>query len=104
MAQDHVGLCVFAARKMAHLTEYACCAILLWRALRQYTRLDRRPWTARHAWIAFGLCAAYATTDEIHQCFVPGRQGAVHDVLLDSLGAACGLFVLWLTGRWSRQW
>ena len=73
-------------------------------ALRQYTRLDLRPWTARHAWLALGLSCTYAITDELHQCCVPGRQGAMGDVLLDSLGAACGLLLLWLAGRWSKRW
>ena len=104
IGEDEVGFCVLAARKLAHVSEYAFCAILLWRAVRRYTGDDRRPWIPRHAWVAFAISAAYACTDEIHQRFVPGRQGAVTDVLLDSLGAAAGLLAVWLAGRWSKLW
>jgi VanZ family protein len=104
LSEEGVGLCVLAARKTAHFTEYAFCAILLWRALRQHHRHDRRPWTPSHAWLALALSAAYAATDEIHQIFVPGRQAAVTDVLLDSFGAACGLLLLWFAGRLSKLW
>jgi VanZ family protein len=34
--------------------------------------------------------------DEIHQSFVPGRQGAVADVLIDSVGVLAGvLLAVW---------
>ena len=103
-SEDAIGLCVLAVRKLAHVTEYAFCAILLWRALRQYTAADRRPWIPRHAWVAFAICVAYAITDEFHQRFVPGRGPALTDVFLDSLGAAAGLLAVWLAGRWSKLW
>jgi VanZ family protein len=34
------------------------------------------------------LVAAYASLDEFHQLFVPGRTAAVTDVLLDTAGGA----------------
>ena len=46
----------------------------------------------------------YATTDEFHQTFVPSREGCVRDVIIDSTGAAMGLFALWLLGRWRKYW
>jgi VanZ family protein len=36
--------------------------------------------------IAILISTLYATTDEIHQFFVPGRTAALGDVLIDSLG------------------
>lgn len=95
---------VVAVRKLAHVTEYACCAILLWRALRRHTARDTRPWSWREPALSLLIVFAYAITDEWHQTFVPGRQGAVHDVLLDTLGGALGLFAIWLAGRWSKRW
>jgi VanZ family protein len=95
---------VLGVRKLAHLTEYAFCAILLWRALRQYKAHDRRPWSWREARTALIIVVLYAISDEIHQCFVPGRQGAVLDVLLDSVGGLLGLAAIWAAstrvGRW----
>ena len=68
-------------RKLAHVTEYAILGALLLRA-------TRRPW------LALGLAAAYAASDEVHQHFVEGRVGAPLDVLIDSVGVAMGVF-LW---------
>jgi VanZ family protein len=104
MSAEALGHCVLAARKCAHLVEYACCAILLWRARRQHTSKDTRPWNPREARWALIVVFAYACTDELHQSFVPGRQGAVHDVLLDTLGGALGLLAVWCAGRWSKKW
>jgi VanZ family protein len=99
-SDDTVWATVFAARKGAHLTEYALFATLLWRAMRG----ARTGWTRRHAAIAWFAATGFAMTDEIHQAFVPGRQGSPWDVLLDSAGAAGGLFVLWYLGRWRKKW
>ncbi len=32
----------------------------------------------------------YSCTDEIHQCFVPGRSAQISDIITDSLGALSG--------------
>ena len=62
------------------------------------------PWSWRDARLALLLVALYAATDEFHQLFVPSREAAVHDVLLDTLGGAIGLFALWWVGRWRNRW
>jgi VanZ family protein len=33
--------------------------------------------------------------DEIHQAYIPGRNASVVDVLLDVVGIALCLFILW---------
>lgn len=43
---------------------------------------------------AFIFTVLYAASDEIHQLFVPGREGKVTDVLIDSAGA---LFFICIT-------
>jgi VanZ family protein len=65
-------------RKLAHTAEFAILGALLLRAL-------------GHAWAALGLGVAYAVTDEIHQSFVPGRQGSPLDVLIDAAGVGVGV-------------
>ena len=40
-------------------------------------------------------CIAYAISDEIHQNFSAGRGPGARDVLIDSLGAVCGIFIFW---------
>ena len=67
-----------ALRKLAHLTEYAILGALLLRA-------------TRRAWVALGLAALYATSDEVHQHFVAGRHGAPLDVAIDTVGALAGI-------------
>jgi len=104
MSDAGIGTCILFARKCAHLTEYAFFAILIWRALRQHTRHDRRPWSWREPKWALLTVFAYACLDELHQCFVPGRQGAVQDVLLDTLGGAFALVMLWRVGKLSKRW
>ncbi len=86
---------VYVIRKAAHVTEYAVLAGLLWRALRSRQRGGALPWNWRLAGQAFGLVVAYAASDELHQLFVPTREGRIRDVLYDSAGAAAALFFLW---------
>jgi VanZ family protein len=104
-ADETVHTVVFIARKWAHVTEYAIFALILWRALRGGTRSPAPVgWSRRLALLAWGGATIFAMTDELHQTFVPGRQGSFWDVMIDSLGAAAGLFAFWLLGRWRKQW
>ena len=65
-------------RKLAHTVEYAILGLLLVRALRRELP-------------ALVLGVAYASSDELHQHFVPGRRGAPLDVLIDAVGVALGI-------------
>jgi VanZ family protein len=76
----------FGLRKMAHLTEYAILGILAWRAAD-----DERRLSPRVAVLVLLGCAAYASFDEWHQTFVPGRIGSPIDVTIDTIGASLGL-------------
>jgi VanZ family protein len=104
MSDAGIGTCILIVRKCAHLTEYAFFAILIWRALRQPPRGDHRPWSWREPKWALLIVFAYACLDELHQTFVPGRQGAIQDVLLDTLGGAFGLVLLWRMGKLFKRW
>jgi len=42
--------------------------------------------------LGFNFC--YASTDEIHQLFIPGRSGQFKDVCIDTAGTAIGLLLL----------
>ena len=74
-----LGLWDLALRKLAHVAEYAVLGALLVRAL------------DGHALVALALGVAYATTDEIHQHFVPGRVGSPVDIAIDAAGVLTGL-------------
>ena len=74
---------------IAHFTEYAILASLLWLALRS------SPGLARHATaIAFGLPCCTRSSDELHQSFVPGRTPDARDWLVDLAGAALAIWLL----------
>jgi VanZ family protein len=66
-------------RKIAHAAEFAVLGLLLVRAL------------GREG-LALALGIAYAASDELHQHFVPGRQGAPVDVLIDAVGVFVGVY------------
>lgn len=89
-------------RKGGHLTEYAVLSVLLWRALSKPRGAapSRRHW--RCVAMAVGLASLYAVSDEFHQSFYSSRQASGWDVLIDSVGAAIGLGLVWLYYRWRR--
>jgi VanZ family protein len=45
-------------------------------------------WLTQVSWLAFAIAIGYAITDEIHQTFVPTRNGSSVDVPIDAVGAA----------------
>lgn len=104
LSEQVVDSLVFDIRKCAHLTEFAVLALLVWRALRKPIRRDPRPWRWTEARLALLCVMLYASSDEFHQLFVPSRQAAIGDVLIDTTGGATGLLVLWLVGRWRKAW
>lgn len=103
LSDEAVHGIVMVVRKCAHVTEYAVLALLLWRALRKPTEQANPPWQWSKAGLVLALLAIYAASDEIHQAFVPTRQGSVWDVLLDMGGAALALVCLWGLGRWRNR-
>lgn len=73
VAQDQVLNFLFF--KGLHLLEYGMLFILLYRA------------TKKKMLLSLVLTIVYAISDEIHQLFVPTREGRVRDIFIDSFGA-----------------
>ena len=70
----------FPVRKGAHMTEYVILAVLLLGILAgEYMEGCIVIWSVI-------LAALYASTDEFHQLFVPGRSGQFRDVLIVDTG------------------
>lgn len=91
-------------RKCAHFTEYFILSLLILRAI----RAGEKGMYLRWALITILIVAGYASLDEYHQSFVPGRQAAVHDVLIDTSGGitaqiVASLFVLLGKAREKRR-
>ena len=77
-------------RKLAHLTEYAIFALLLYGV--PYKKRQGL-WQPRRAVICIAIAAAYSLTDEFHQVFVPGRHASLGDCGLGTIGAALAMLV-----------
>lgn len=52
-------------------------------------------WKNQHLWLAWLLAVMYAVTDETYQSFIPGRHDSAWDVIIDSIGAAIPLFIIY---------
>ena len=79
-----IGLLSLIIRKLAHFIEYFILGILV---INFITRYDKK------IIIAILLCIIYATSDEIHQIFVPGRSCQIIDIVIDSLGSIMGIYL-----------
>src|ERR1700677_5209529 len=77
-----LGLLHHIIRKCAHLTEYFILSLLIFRGI----RAGQQGWHLRWALTTVLIVAGYAALDEFHQSFVPGRQAAFTDVLIDASG------------------
>jgi VanZ family protein len=101
ISEESIGQVQLGVRKTAHMTEYAILALLMWRALRKPARADQgRAWRWNEMAMGFGLAVLFAVSDEIHQSFVPSREGRVLDVLIDAMGALLGLLACRAWGKW----
>ena len=86
------------SRRLPTSTEYGILTALLFSALRLHIAHKG------HALLTAALVAVlYACSDEWHQSFVPGREGRLRDVGIDSIGAVVAS--LWLkskseVGKW----
>ncbi len=72
-------------RKTAHFAEYTLLAIAVFALSKSYALKN-----VTSFFISIVYCLFFATSDEIHQLYVPGRHGAVLDVVLDGSGALFG--------------
>jgi VanZ family protein len=110
-------------RKLAHLTEYAIFALLLYRSCRGSTTLpaagglpresaaplSRGRLPARCGWrpgVAFWcivIATLYSATDEYHQSFTPNRVPSALDCVIDTTGAAVGMLLTYFAVRFSSS-
>ena len=75
-------------RKCAHYTIYTIGGFLIM----NYTySLEKNKKQMELGSLLFGVF--YATTDELHQYFVPGRSARLFDVGLDALGVLTGIYI-----------
>ena len=87
MPQEQLEFLHTLLRKTGHFSEYLILGILSMITVQQ-TELRYKRWTG------LGFCLLVASVDETIQLFVSGRSGQVSDVLLDFVGALCGILLI----------
>lgn len=86
----------YPIRKLAHMTEFGILAVLIFVAVKYYKKINTAKRRFFAAWIAT-IC--YAATDEVHQIFVPARDGNLFDVCVDASGALIALTLVFVASR-----
>lgn len=97
-SQDFQTLMGGMVRKAAHFIEYFLLALLIYLAARHCkwnVRSSRR--------LAFILCFLFASMDELHQWFVPGRTSVYFDVIIDLTGAVSALGMVTVYNQKKKQ-
>lgn len=88
------GFVDFATRKPAHIVVYSMLFILLVNALKSsYSTHSKKNILI----VSFLLTILYGVSDEIHQSFVPLREGKISDIIFDTAGAGFAFYLLWNT-------
>lgn len=70
--------------KTLHVIEYSILFALSVRALRKSYMFSSHTYVYLTAFIVTVL---YAVSDEVHQLYVPSREGRLRDVIIDAVGA-----------------
>ncbi len=78
-------------RKIAHFSIYTVVGFLLMALFSTYKLKEMN-----RVSISLILGIIYASSDEIHQCFTPGRGPAVTDVIIDTMGVFLGILLVML--------
>ena len=79
----------FIIRKLGHFTEYAILYLVLHHAMKESFKSKTALLTS------LVILFFYASSDEIHQYFVPGRACRVRDVLIDTCGGTFAMLIIY---------
>lgn len=89
---NNISLLCLIIRKLAHFTEYLILGTLV---INMFTKNN----ISRSYLLSIILCVIYATSDEIHQLFIPGRACQIKDILIDSVGSITGIYLYKLSTK-----
>lgn len=78
-------------RKIAHFSIYTVVGFLLMALCTTYKLKEMNRIS-----ISLIIGVIYASSDEIHQCFTPGRGPQVTDVIIDTMGVLLGILLVML--------
>lgn len=83
---------IVIVRKCAHVSEYFVLGILTFNLASKYgVKLTYL--------FSFLFCILYASSDEFHQLFVPGRVGSITDIFIDMIGIITALLIMYLFNK-----
>ena len=88
----------FIIFKSLHMIEYATLFSLLFRAL--YSQKSKKTPLSTIMTRAALFAVLYGATDELHQLFVPTREGTIRDVIIDS----AGIFLMYIYIKHNIHW
>lgn len=87
----------WVVRKGAHIFLYFVLGLLAYNVLRGCSKSTRAGVV-----LSVLIVLAYATSDELHQLFVPGRSGELRDVAIDTAAATIGVSVYVGVEKWYK--
>ena len=85
-------------RKIAHFSIYTVVGFLLMALCSTYKLKEMNRIS-----ISLIVGVIYASSDEIHQCFTPGRGPQVTDVIIDTMGVLLGILLIMLVIKLYRK-
>lgn len=86
----------FLVRKAAHFSEYFILYLLVLNAMSESMEAGK----AR--WMSLLIVFLYASSDEFHQMFVPGRACRFTDVMIDTSGGCLALMLNYIGSKFKR--
>ena len=78
-------------RKIAHFSIYTAVGLLLMALISTFEMKEKN-----RIIISLIIGIIYASSDEIHQSFVPGRSPMITDVMIDTMGVMLGILLIML--------
>lgn len=78
-------------RKLAHFSIYTLVGFLLMALMNTYDMKE-----SKRAVFSLIIGIIYASSDEIHQIFTPGRSAMITDVFIDTMGVLLGIMLFML--------
>ena len=78
-------------RKIAHFSIYTAVGLLLMALLSTFEMKEKN-----RTIISLIIGIIYASSDEIHQSFVPERSPMITDVMIDTMGVMLGILIIML--------
>lgn len=85
-------------RKLAHFSIFLVLGVISFSLFKCYMERTKKCFI-----LSLIFCLFYAVSDEFHQLFVPGRDGNIIDVLIDTTGAFWGIVFTFLLNRKNKS-